>query len=211
VSTGRACPACGSALATPLLCERCGTLLDPPAALSPFEGVGHAPPTANHLGAARKRVLALSRRLHPDFHANAGDETRRRAQDNTAALNAAFLVLADDARRADWLVRELGGPREDEERAMPPAYLEDVLEWNEAIEAARASAPDSPARSHLGPLAERLERERSATMQRLAALLTPLPPRASRALRSARQELNAVRYLDRALRELGELRLATRV
>jgi molecular chaperone HscB len=198
-------------LTTPLLCERCGTLLDPPAGLSPFEALGLAPGYALDLGPARKRVLALSRRLHPDFHANADDETRRRAQDGTAALNAAFQVLADDARRADWLVRELGGPREDEERAMPPAYLEDVLEWNEAIEEARGSAPDSPARARLASLADRLEQERSATMQRLAALLTPLPPRGSRALRSARQELNAVRYLDRALRELGELRLATRV
>jgi len=212
VSLALACPECGSELATPLLCERCGTLLDPATPPTPFAVLGLEPTYALDLGAATKRVLALSRALHPDFHANAGDELRRRAQDNTAALNAAFQVLADDARRADWLVRDLGGPAEDQERAMPPAYLEEVLEWNEAIEEARGSAAaDSPARARLAPLNERLEQERTKTLRRIAALLTPLPPRGSPALRSARQELNAVRYLDRALRELGELRLATRV
>ena len=211
MSTPPACPACGAELSTPLLCERCGALLDPTSPPTPFEVLGLLPTYALDLDAAKKRVLALSRALHPDFHANAGDETRRRAQDNTAALNAAIQVLADDARRADWLVRALGGPREDEERAMPSAYLEEVLEWNEAIEEARASAADSSSRARLAPLTERLLTERAQALRRIAALLTPLPPRGSPALRSVRQELNAVRYLDRALRELGELRLTTRV
>ena len=92
---------------------------------------------------------------------------------------------------------------------MPPAFLQEVLEWNEATEEARASAADSPARSALAPLAARLERERSQSMRRIALLLAPLPARAAPVLRSVRQELNAVRYLDRALRELAELRLAT--
>jgi molecular chaperone HscB len=211
VSTAKLCPACGAELASPLLCESCNALLDPPAAATPFELLGFQPSYALDAAAVRKRVLALSRVLHPDFHANASDETRRRAEDNTAALNAAFHLLSDDARRADWLVRHLGGPGENEERMMPPLFLEEVLEWNEAIEEARASAPDSPARADLVPLTERLRNERAIAMGRLAARLTPLPPRAAPTLRTARQELNAVRYLDRALRELGELRLATRV
>jgi len=211
VSTRRTCPACGAELSTPLLCERCGTLLDPHTKPTPFEVLGLVPAFALDLAAVRKRLLALSRALHPDFHANAGEGTRRRAEDGTAALNAAFHVLSDDARRADWLVSALGGPREDDERAMPTAYLEEVLEWNEAIEEARAAPADSPARTGLAPLSKRLEEERKQTLRRIETLLTPLPPEGSPLLREARRELNAVRYLDRALRELGELRLATRV
>jgi molecular chaperone HscB len=210
VSTSRACAACGSELRTPLVCERCGALLEPPAAVTPFQLLGLEPAFALDLDAIRRRVLVLTRALHPDFHANAGPAQKRRAEDGTAALNAAFHVLADDARRADWLVRDLGGPAEDAERAMPPAFLEEVLEWNEAIEEARARAADGAARARLAPLAGRLEAERASALQRIGALLTPLPARGAPALRSARQELNAVRYLDRALRELGDLRLAAR-
>jgi hypothetical protein len=93
---------------------------------------------------------------------------------------------------------------------MPPAFLEEVLAWNEAIEEGRTSAAGSPERARLAPLAERLGVERDQALRRVAALLTPLPPRGAPALRSARLELNAVRYLERALRELGELHLATR-
>jgi molecular chaperone HscB len=205
-----ACPSCGKSPSTPLLCESCGELLEPRSAPSPFAVLGVAPAFAVDVNAARRRLLELSRALHPDFHAGDDAETRRLAEDNTAALNAAFRVLSDDFRRADWLVRSLGGPGEDEERAMPPEFLQSVLEWNETIEEARAAAPGSSERARLAGLAAELRDTRAATMGRVGALLTPLPAPGSQALRAARQELNALRYLDRALRELGELLLAAR-
>jgi len=204
-----ACPACGAVLTTPLLCERCGTLLSPPAPPTPFAVFGLAPAWSIDVAATRKRLLALSRVLHPDFHSNADAATRRRAEDNTAALNAAYQLLADDFRRADWLVRSLGGPAEDQERAMPPAFLQAVLEWSEAIEDARSSPPSSPERAQLEPLAAELREARSEGMRRVGSLLTPLPVPGSPPLRVVRQELNALRYLDRALREIGELSLAS--
>jgi molecular chaperone HscB len=208
VTTALVCPSCGAELSTPLVCEACGALLDPSTPPSPFETLGLAPAYALDLSAARRRLLALSRAAHPDFHANANEETRQRAEDNTAALNAAFRILSDDARRAAWLVRSLGGPGEDEERAMPAAFLHEVLEWNEAIETARGAEPDSPARAEIDPLATRLESERSESMRRIASALDPLPATGSPLLRDVRKELNAVRYLDRALREIRELRLS---
>jgi molecular chaperone HscB len=204
-----ACPACGAVLRTPLLCEGCGTLLEARRPPTPFEALGLEPAYALDLTAVRKRLLALSRALHPDVHARAGEGTRRLAEDNTAALNAAFQVLADDARRADWLVRSRGGPREEEERSMPRLFLEDVLEWNEAIDEARSAEPDSSARRALAPLAERLRSERARGLAAIAAALTPLPASGSPVLRGVRQQLNALRYLDRALREIDELALAS--
>ena len=205
-----ACPSCGARPGSPLLCESCGELLEPRGQPTPFAVLGLEAAYVLDAAAARKRLLALSRALHPDFHATASARTRRLAQDNTAALNAAFQLLSDDALRADWLVRALDGPREDEERAMPAAFLDAVLEWNEAIEDARASAPGSPVRAALESLAEELRGARAAGMKRVASLLTPLPQPGSSALRSVRQELNALRYLDRTLREIGELSLGPR-
>jgi len=209
-ATAAACPACGRALATPLLCEACGALLAPAAPPSPFEVLGLAPSFALDAAAVRRRHLALSRRLHPDVHARADAETRRRAEDATAQLNGAFALLADEERRADWLVRHLGGPGEDQERTMPPEFLQEVLEWNEAIEEARQAQAGAPAHARLEALAPELEAERARRRAAVAALLSPLPPAGAPALRRVRAELNALRYLKRALTEVGELRLAAR-
>ena len=202
------CSACGKTPRTPLLCESCGALLAPLAPPTPFEALGVEPVFALDLAALQQRLVSLSRALHPDFFAAASAETRRRAEDNTAALNAAFQVLADDSRRADWLVQALGGPRENEERSMPGRFLQEVLEWNEAIDEAQGAPAESAARAVLDTLEPRLRQEREVAMQAVAERLTPLPERGAAALREVRQRLNAVRYLDRALREIGELRLA---
>lgn len=205
-----ACPACGRALGTPLLCEACGALLALERPPSPFEAFGLEPGFPLDLAVLRRRHLALSRALHPDVHARGDAETRRRAEDGTAALNGAFQILADEERRADWLVRSLGGPSESEERAMPPEFLQEVLEWSEAIEDARHAPDGSPQRVRLDALLPVLEAERARRRAAVAGLLTPLPPAGAPALRRARQELNALRYLERALNEIGELRLAIR-
>jgi len=209
VSAPRKCPECGADLATPLLCESCGALLAVEGEYSPFRVLGLEPAFEVDTGAARKRLLALSRALHPDFHSNADERTRERAQDATAALNAAHHVVSDPVRRAHWLVRHLGGPGEDEERSMPPEFLQEVLEWNETIEDARAAEPGSPERAALDRLATELEEARATVMAELGELLTPLPERGAPELTEARRRLNALRYVDRALREIGELRLAT--
>lgn len=202
-----ACPSCGARPSAPLLCEACGALLEPRTPPSPFEVLGLEPVFALDRAHLQKRLLVLSRALHPDFHATADAARRRLAEDNTAALNAAYQVLADDVRRADWFVRALGGPREDEERSMPAAFLQEVLEWNETIEAARTGPPDSPARVALASLGTALQRAHADGVQRVAALLTPPPAHGAAALRKVRQELNALRYVERARRELGELQL----
>ncbi|NOT32041.1 MAG: hypothetical protein HOP15_16465, partial [Planctomycetes bacterium] len=156
-----ACPACGASPGSPLLCERCGELLEPRTPPTPFAVLGLEPAYVIDQAAVKKRLFALSRGLHPDFHATADEETRRLAGDNTAALNAAYQLVVDDSRRADWLVRALGGPREDEERTLQGAFLQEVLEWNEAIEEARAAGPGSPAHAALAALTEVLRGARA--------------------------------------------------
>lgn len=202
------CPHCSGPLATPLLCEACGALLEAGPHPSPFAVLGIEVRFPLEPAALRKRLLALSRRMHPDFFGGADATTRALAQRNTAELNAAFEVLADPTRRADWLVKHLGGPAEAEERAMPQEFLIEVLEWNEAVEEARHAAAGSPARAALATLASSLEGEREAQVRAVGELLEPLPPRGAPALAEARRRLNAVRYLDRTLHEIAELRLS---
>ena len=202
------CPSCRAELRTPLVCEACSELQDPVDGLSPFAVFGLEPAYALDAGALRRRLLELSRTMHPDFYATAGLEARAQAERNTAALNAAYDVLADDERRAAWLLQELGGPDESQERQMPQAFLMEVLEWNEAIDEARAAAPDSSERAALESLAAALTEKRAEVLAAVGEALTPLPAPGSSPLPSIRRRLNAARYLDRALGEIRELRLA---
>ena len=210
------CPHCGSSTESPLVCGACGTLSPAPdAGLDPFAAFGLERDWKVDAGALRKALLRLQRAIHPDFFAGAAPEVRELAERNTAELNAAHEILADDFRRADWLVQALGGPDENAERQMPQAFLMEVMEWNETLEEARAAEPDSPERAAAHELGTTLRAERDALFDRLASLLTPLPTALpegaeSAPLVEARRQLNAVRYVDRALRQIEELRLAPR-
>ncbi len=205
------CPSCGAELETPLGCAACGSLLEftgeDPLDGSPFHLFGL--PLAFEVDPAdlRKRLLRFSRLVHPDFHATAATEVQERAEAGSAALNAAFEILGDSARRADWLVGALQGPSDADERQMPQAFLMEVLEWNEALENARASAPGDPARLALDALEETLKNERASVTDEIARTLSPTPEPGSPVLTEVRKRLNALRYLDRTLAEMRSLRL----
>lgn len=198
------CPACGAPLETPVACGACGTIHAVSETASPFEILGLRPGFELEGSELRRRSTRFSRLVHPDFFAGADPAVRERAERNSARLNQAFDVLADAQKRADWLVVHLGGPTEESERSMPQAFLMEVLEWNELLEEVRASGAADP---RLAGLAADLAQRRAQGLERLARLLQPLPARGAPELVAARSELNALRYLDRALREIESLRL----
>jgi molecular chaperone HscB len=192
-------PHCGAPLETPLACGACGRLIEVPAAeQGPFAWLGLEPGHELDTAALRKRLLGLTRLVHPDFFGQADAATRQQAEDASAALNGAWQVLSDEVRRADWLIASLGGPSESDEREMPQAFLMEVLEWNEALEEAREAPPDAPLPGALEALAGTWRSERARALDEVAGALTPLPERGAEALTRARRKLNAVRYLDRA-------------
>ena len=201
------CPHCSAELETPLGCGACQVPLEIPAELDPFAALGLAPSFDIDDEELKKRHLEISRWIHPDYFA-ASPELRALAESNTGRLNGALESLEEPLRRADHLVSSLGGPDEAEVKDMPQVFLMEVLEWSEALEEARSSGAGSAQREAAFDLKPELEAQRSLRMEAITALLDPLPSSASEALTTARQELNAIRYLDRALSELESLRLA---
>jgi molecular chaperone HscB len=165
---------------------------------------GLAPGFALDRRALRKRLLELQRAVHPDFFATRGADARAAAEDATSRLNRAFEVLGDEQRLGDELVRRLGGPSQDEERQMPQAFLMEVLEWNEVLDDARTRANGAGAPA-LSELRGQLDAARAATLRNLALDLVPLPEHGSPRLRRARQSLNALRYVERALADIERL------
>jgi DnaJ-domain-containing protein 1 len=201
------CPHCSSPLETPLGCPICARLFSLTSEPSPYDvfGLETRYPVDPH--DLRRRLLRFSRLTHPDFFANESKAARSLAERNTAVLNAAHEVLADDARRADWLVRHLGGPDEALERAMPREFLMDVLEWNETLEEARSQRGGSADDPRLSELGTTLKHSRAQAVRKIGDLLEPLPEPGSPPLLEVRRLLNAIRYFDRALEELEAVRL----
>jgi molecular chaperone HscB len=199
------CPHCQAELESALGCSACGRLLDPPAELSPFELFGLEPRFALDERALEKRLRATMRLVHPDVYATAPGDVRERAERSSARLNGAYLTLADPAARADWLVHWLGGPSESQQRALPQAFLHEVLEWNETLEEARAGA--QAALERLSGLQSMLRARHTEALRAVERLLTPLPERGSPQLSEVRSQLNALRYLERALSEIEDLHL----
>jgi molecular chaperone HscB len=200
------CPKCWVRLDTPLFCESCNEVLSPEHLSSPFHAMGVEQGWRVDREWLRKRLLKLARGMHPDFHGQ-DEVSRERAENGTARLNEAYEVLSDDFRRADWLVRSLGGPEETDERQAPPELLMEVMEWNEAVEDARQAGAGSQAFDALDVLERDLRAERDTVLERVGERLDPLPGPADPVLIEVRRLLNAARYMNKTLRDIGELRL----
>ena len=201
------CPHCGAEIETPLGCGACQVPLEVTTPLDPFSLLGLEASFTIDAGDLRARHLKISRWIHPDYFA-ASPELRALAESNTGRLNGALEALEEPLCRADHLVESLGGPSDSEVKDMPQAFLMEVLEWSEALEAAHSSEAGSPEREAAFSLKSDLDTQRTLRLDAITALLEPLPDPESEALSNARRELNAVRYLDRALRQLESLRLA---
>lgn len=106
-----------------------------------FELFGLTPSVDVDVPALEARYRALSLELHPDREPD--PKLRRQAVDKTASLNEAVKVLRDPVRRAFYLLKLKGVDLErdeaGEQRQMPIAFLEEVMERREALEEVRAA------------------------------------------------------------------------
>jgi len=205
------CTYCEQPLLTPLVCLACGALLELEKGVdpSPFEILGLKEDWNVEEEDLKRQLLLLTRAVHPDFYATADETTRQRAESASAALNAAHQTLEGDVRRADWLIRSLGGPSDSDERQMPQEFLIEVLEWNEVLERGADCARGSAEWTGLEQLEAELGTQRQRCLATISRHLTPLPEHGDPILGEVRRELNAVRYIDRAREQLENIQLKT--
>ena len=86
------------------------------------------------------RFYALSRKYHPDVHARKGPAARAEAEEATAILNDAYRTLRDPVKRAMYLLKLEGFDiAEQGTKDVPPELLEEVFEFNMALEEADAA------------------------------------------------------------------------
>ncbi|HYD02510.1 MAG TPA: iron-sulfur cluster co-chaperone HscB C-terminal domain-containing protein [Phycisphaerales bacterium] len=144
-------------------------------------------------GEVRAAYLAKAR-------SRGGDAGAEESED--AALNAAKMALSDPEARANLLLARLGGPSKEVNRGLPDGFLMSMMEAREELEAA-AARRDSAGIEKWRVWAER---ERDGHVARVGALFGGTGGRPDgKTLAAIRQELNAWRYIERMLEQIGEL------
>ena len=110
-------------------------------------------------------------------------------------------TLGDPLQRAEALLARLGGAGKENDKSLPDGFLAQMLEVREEVEEAAGDAA-ATAKWEAWAQAERSEHEaRVAALFRRALASNPAD---TEALRQIRTQLNAWRYIDRMIEQLGE-------
>ena len=87
-------------------------------------------------GLLKKKYYALSRQYHPDFYVQQGEIARLEAEEKLQEINKAYATLSNPVKTIAYLLRETIGLPEDEKIALPPHFLMEMMELNEAMQEA---------------------------------------------------------------------------
>jgi len=144
-----------------------------------------------------REYLARSRALHPDFHQLGASGEQSASLEMTARLNEAYGVLRDSCKRAEYLLMLEGGPSAGEQKEMSPEFLEEILELRMAI----AELEDAASKAGME---KKLKARRQAMLDEVAVDFAKLESGGQRTtlLKSLRQKLNALKYVQNLLRDL---------
>lgn len=81
----------------------------------------------------KQKFYSLSKKYHPDYAARGSEEQQGKALDMSAILNKAWNTFQDTDATIKYVLREKGLLEEEEKYELPPAFLMEVLEINEAL------------------------------------------------------------------------------
>jgi DnaJ-domain-containing protein 1 len=140
--------------------------------------------------AIERAYLGRIAALHPDAVGRGEGDDNGEA----AALNDAKAALLDDERRAEALLTHLGGPTANQERALPPGFLQEMLDVRERLDADLDADP-AGARPRWRAWAQARRETHVAALRGLFSR-TPAP------LRDIRLILNQWRYVERMLEQI---------
>src|SRR5262245_16730173 len=133
------------------LCAGCGALQPPDDKADLFAVLGLPARYGVDLAAAEAAYKDLSRQVHPDRYATADARARRASLARTVQLNLAWRTIKDPVRRAEYMLTRAGIDVDSGKKAAhgntddrgthkigaPPAFLLEILELNDQLNAAR--------------------------------------------------------------------------
>jgi molecular chaperone HscB len=190
------------------LCAACSALQPPDDAQDLFSVLGVPARYSVDLPAAEAAYKELSRQVHPDRFATADPRARRASLARTVQLNLAWRTIKDPIRRAEYLLTRAGidvdsgqkashnDGKETHKIGAPPAFLLEILELNDELNAARM-AGDS---AKVAVMAAEMRDRANESMKAIGAALDSGMPGQ---LEEAGRLLVALRYYRRFIDEAG--------
>ena len=118
------------------------------------------------LDALQRRFYELSRQHHPDFHQTAGPDEQAAALERSALINRAYRALRDPLARVEYLIALEEGRETKEGAAVKPPVpmdlLEEMLEVQESLAAAKKAGLDEASRTRLAEARQSLVTRQAA-------------------------------------------------
>lgn len=106
-----------------------------------FALYGISPTLSPDAAQLRKKYYELSRLYHPDRIATSETATQTAALSMSAQVNEAYRILTDDDALLGYVLRQTAVLEADEQYKLPPDFLMEMMELNEAVGNV-AMAPD---------------------------------------------------------------------
>lgn len=192
-----------------LACGACRKLQPVGRKQDPFSLLGLPRTFTFDLADLERRFRERSRRLHPDRFARAEPRERRLSLEHATRLNDAYRMLKDWRSRAAYLLKLAGVDVFASGRTLAdPDFLEEQLEWREALalaradgDAARLAAIAEDARGRLAALEDEVTRRFGEERW-----FSELPAEIARCLSRARYYDNIVSDAERASGASAHLR-----
>jgi molecular chaperone HscB len=148
----------------------------------------------------KQQFYALSKKYHPDYAAGGSAEQQADALDMSAILNRAWKTFQDPDATIRYVLQEKGILEEEEKFELPPAFLMEVLEINEALmdagpvkEPVLRSQIDNLQKEIYEPVKEIVENYQDAAIT-------------EKELLQVKEYYFKKKYLDRIKRQLGEMK-----
>lgn len=198
------CGHCSAPLASPVVCATCHSLYTVPASATCFELLGL--PRRFEIDTERLNAAyrSIARNIHPDRFSGQSPEMVALATRLSAEVNRAYDILKDPVSRAAYMLELAGGPGPSEVRDVPGNLLAEVMMMREEIDAARQAGKTAS----LAAFRRTVAAQREGALEDLAEKADRLSGMSDEERRAYRQALNAIKYYDNLLAELGEDPLA---
>jgi molecular chaperone HscB len=151
----------------------------------------------------KSRYYALSRKYHPDFYQPQPGESEAEALERSSAVNKAYKVFGNADATLEYLLQINGLLPEDEKYALPPTFLAEMMELNEALMEAEMEG-DPEAMADCRQQAQEMMRQLDAGIAPIKAAFTDGTDAATRLL-PVKEYYYKRKYLQRILQKLTEL------
>lgn len=159
--------------------------------------------------ALKQQYYALSRKFHPDFSTQENEWEQAEMLEKSALLNKAYKMLSDPDATIGYILQEKGLLDAEKQQALPPAFLMEMMEVNEALADAEMDENHAAIDKIAGEIEDIKKELHESAKEDLSC--DPTAPASEKALLRIRDYYLKKKYTQRILERINGIRnIATR-